>query len=66
MDDIEVFINTVVIPSLPAGSDRLDIYREAQCKDPIIMWTDYRVCDTVQRQNSSAQRAPEGNHEQDS
>ncbi len=34
-DEIEVFIDTVVIPALPASSARLEVYRQAQEQDRV-------------------------------
>ena len=34
-DEIEAFISTVVIPALPAGSTRLEVYLQAQDKDKV-------------------------------
>ena len=31
--DIELFVNAVVIPALPAGQSRLESYRQAQAED---------------------------------
>ena len=34
-DEIEIFINTVVVPALPASPARLETYRQAQEEDEV-------------------------------